>query len=193
MQKDHSFTIHVTGRHVDITPALKEYAQKKVEHLAPDYPRIQSAHIILTIEKYRQKAEFVLHCNNHIVIEAHETTDDMYASIDLAIDKVLQQMRKHKTKLLKSHRPRKYAPTEINVQVYRADFQSISVEEDHLKPREIHTEKVVIRPLSLDDAILEMSINEKQFLVFFNNDTELVNIIYRRSDGDFAVIVPTKK
>lgn len=193
MQKDHSFVIHVTGRHVDITPALKEYAQKKVEHLSPNYPRIQSAHVILSIEKHRQKAEFVLNCNNHIVIEAHETTDDMYASIDLSINKVLQQMRKHKTKLLKNHRPRRFAPTEINMPIYRADFHPVSDEEEQIKPREIHTEKVLIRPLSLNEAILEMSINEKQFLVFFNTDTEVVNIVYRRNDGDFAVIIPTKK
>lgn len=167
--------------------------KKKVEHLSPDYPRIQSAHAILTIEKHRQKAEFVLHCNNHIVIEAHATTDDMYASIDLSIDKVLQQMRKHKTKLLKSHRPRKYVPTEINMPVYRADFHTVSEDEEHVKPREIHTEKTVIRPLSLDEAILEMSINDKPFLVFFNTETEIINVVHRRPDGDFAVIIPTTK
>lgn len=193
MQKDHEFVIHVTGRHIEITPALRDYAINKINHLAPDYPKILSAHAILTVEKHRQKAEIILHCNNHIVIEAHVTTEDMYASIDLSIDKVLQQMRKHKTKLLKSHRPRKYAPTEIDVSVYRADFAMISDEEEHIKPREIHTEKVSIRPLSLDEAILEMSINEKSFLVFFNNESEMINIVYRRNDGDFAVIIPTKK
>ncbi|MDX2227702.1 MAG: ribosome-associated translation inhibitor RaiA [Verrucomicrobiae bacterium] len=192
MQKDHAFVINVTGRHVSVTPALKEYARKKIEHLSPDYPRIISAHVVLSVEKHRQRAEITLYCNNHIVIEAHNTSDDLYASIDIAIDKVLQQMRKHKTKLKKHHRPRKFLPTEIEVPVYAADHLEDEASEE-IKARQVHAEKMVIRPMFLDEAILELSINqERSFLVFFNTETEIINIMYRRADGDYSVIVPTK-
>ena len=98
--------IKVTGRHVSITEAIKSYAIAKVEHLHLDYPRIIEAQVILDVEKHRHFAEIILHCSNHITIEASHETDDMYASIDGVIAKIAQQMRKYKTKILRKHRPR---------------------------------------------------------------------------------------
>src|SRR3954469_15648818 len=98
--------VKVTGRHVSITEPIKDYAIKKIEHLHLDYPRIMEVHVILNVEKHRHFAEMILHCNNHVTIEASAETPDMYASIDSVIDKIAQQMRKYKTKILRSHRPR---------------------------------------------------------------------------------------
>src|SRR4051812_11243725 len=99
--------IKVTGRHVNITEAIKNYAVSKVEHLHLDYPRIMEAQVILNVEKHRHSAEIIMHCNNHITIEATHETDDMYASIDGVIAKIAQQMRKYKTKIMRLHRPRR--------------------------------------------------------------------------------------
>jgi putative sigma-54 modulation protein len=100
--------VKVTGRHVSITDAIKTYAIGKVDQLHLDYPRIIEAQVILDVEKHRHFAEIILHCNNHITIEASEETDDMYASIDGVISKVARQMRKYKTKIMRQHRPRRH-------------------------------------------------------------------------------------
>ena len=99
--------IRITGRHMSITDAIRQYAQSKVEHIHLDYPRIIEVHVILDVAKHRHFAEIVLHCANHITIEADHECDDMYAAIDGVVAKIAQQMRKYKTKMLRSHRPRK--------------------------------------------------------------------------------------
>ena len=108
MQKHNvNLPIIITGRHVEITDAIREYATKKIESLHLDYPRIIEAKVILDIEHHRQIAEIILFCADHIVIEVKSTTEDIYASIDESTSKIARRMRKFKTRLLKSHRPRK--------------------------------------------------------------------------------------
>ena len=99
--------ITVTGRHVSVTEPMREYAEKKVAGLHLDYPKIIEAKVLLNVEQNRHIAEIILFCANHIVIEADTTTQDMYASIDETISKIARRMRKHKTRMLKSHRPKK--------------------------------------------------------------------------------------
>ena len=100
--------VRVTGRHVSITDAIREYANSKLQHIHLDYPRIIEAHVILDVSKHRHQAEIVLQCANHITIEAEEECDDMYAAIDGVVAKIARQMRKYKTKMLRSHRPRRH-------------------------------------------------------------------------------------
>jgi putative sigma-54 modulation protein len=95
--------ITVTGRHVTVTPAIEEYARKKIEGIHIDFPRILDAHFILEVEKFRQRAEVVLHCGNHIHIEASDVHEDLYAAIDNAVDKAERQLRKHKTRIQDHH------------------------------------------------------------------------------------------
>ncbi|MCB1091012.1 MAG: ribosome-associated translation inhibitor RaiA, partial [Verrucomicrobiae bacterium] len=100
--------VTVTGRHVSITEAIREYAVKKVQGLHLDYPRIIEAKVLLDVHKnYQHFAEIVLYCADHITIEADTTSEDMYSSIDQTLSKIARRMRKYKTRLLKSHRPRK--------------------------------------------------------------------------------------
>ncbi|MDB4321935.1 ribosome-associated translation inhibitor RaiA, partial [Akkermansiaceae bacterium] len=97
----------VTVRHEEITDSLRDYAEKKIQNLHLDYPKIIEAKAILDVEGGRRhKAEIILFCANHIVIDASSETEDMYKSIDETIDKIARRMRKHKTRLLKRHRPK---------------------------------------------------------------------------------------
>ena len=99
-------TISITLRHESSSEALKEYATKKIENLHLEYPKIIEAKVILDVQKKRHIAEIVLVCANHIVIEADTESDDMYDSINQSISKVARQMRKHKTRLLKTKHPK---------------------------------------------------------------------------------------
>jgi putative sigma-54 modulation protein len=101
--------VKVTARHMTMTDALREYAIRKIDGLHLDYPRIIDAKVILDFHQHhhRQICEIILHCCDHITIQAtSESPDDMYASIDETILKVARGMRKHKTRVQKHTRAR---------------------------------------------------------------------------------------
>jgi len=91
--------ISVTGRHMDITDAIRDYTYDKLQQALAEFPRVDSVHVILDVEKYRHVAEVVIHAPNHILVEAREVSDDMYVSIDGATEKGARQLRKHWDKM----------------------------------------------------------------------------------------------
>ena len=181
--------VKVTGRHVSVTDPIKEYAISRVEHLHLDYPRIIEAHVILDVEKHRHFAEIILHCTNHITIEASHETDDMYASIDGVSAKIAQQMRKYKTKILRNHRPRRQSIRHIDEQVL--ELSAAFHETEEAEPDVIKTERYPVKPMFIDEAVLQIEMSNRQFVVFLNAKTEKVNILYRRKGDGFGLIEPT--
>lgn len=181
--------VKITGRHVAVTEPIREYAASRLGHLHLDYPRIIEAQFILDVEKHRHMAELILHCANHITIEASAETTDLYASIDEVTAKVAQQMRKYKTRLLRSHRPRKHEVKHFDEHVIDLDGFDHDHEPD---PQVVKTEKYAIKPMFVDEAMLQMEMmKQKQFMVFLNPKTEQVSVLYRRKDGHFGLIEPT--
>ncbi len=181
--------VKVTGRRVSITEAIKNYSVSKVENLHLDYPRIMEAHVILDVEKHRHFAEVVLHCNNHITIEASEETDDMYASIDGVISKIARQMRKYKTKILRNHRPRRNEVRHLDEQVIALDAAFENLEES--EPKVIQTERYPVKPMFVDEAVLQLEMSARQFVVFLNAKSEKINILYRRKGDGFGLMEPS--
>ena len=187
--------VTVTGRHLAITAAINDYAEKKIESLHLDYPKIIDAHVILEVDKHRQRAEIVLVCANHITIEASEETSDLYASMDQVVGKIARQMRKYKTRLLRSHRPhRQQAVRYLEESVYDAQaFADFDAAEDRItaqgyaeappEPEAIQTERHAMKPMFVDEAVLQMEMSARQFLVFHNAKTDKLNVLYRRKKG----------
>jgi putative sigma-54 modulation protein len=87
--------VRLTGRHVTVTEAMEDYVRRRLATLHLDYPRILEIHAILSLEKFRHRVDIILRCNWHITIKTSAETDDMYASIDRAIDRTARQMRKY--------------------------------------------------------------------------------------------------
>jgi len=179
--------VKVTGRHVSVTEPMKDYANKKVEGLHLDYPRIIEAQVILDVQKYRHSAEVVLHCANHITIEATTESPDMYASVDQVMDKIAQQMRKYKTRIMRQHRPRKGEVHQVVEQVLSIEGFA---ETPEVEPSVIQTEKYPIKPMFVDEAILQLEMSSRQFVVFQNAKTNKVNVLFRRKDEGFGLIDP---
>ena len=182
--------ITVTGRHVSVTEAMRQHAEKKVAGLHLDYPKIIEAKVLLNVEQDRHIAEIILFCANHIVIEADTTTADMYASIDETISKIARRMRKHKTRMLKSHRP-KQREKEVRAlaeYIYSAELPD-EPEEEHV-PVIVHQEKYKIKHLYSDEAIMDMEMNEKPFILFHDAKNDCLSLLYRREDGEYGVIAP---
>jgi putative sigma-54 modulation protein len=178
----------VTGRHLSITEAIKIYAISKVDQLHLDYPRIIEAQVILDVEKHRHFAEVILHCNNHITIEASEETDDMYASIDGVLSKIARQMRKYKTKIMRQHRPRRNEVGHFDEHVLSLDGFDLHVDAE---PHVIQTERYPVKPMFVDEAILQLEMSNRQFVIFINAKNERINVLYRRKEGDFGLMEPT--
>ena len=196
--------VTITGRHLAVTAALNDYAEKKIESLHLDYPKIIEAHVLLEVDKYRHRAEIVLNCANHITIEAHEETTDLYASLDQAISKIARQMRKYKTRLLRQQRPRNQQSIRyLQEQVFDPETLAIFDENavtakgyTEIPPAPgqdmVQTEQYPVKPMYVDEAVLQMQMSdEQQFLVFLNAKTEKMNVLYRRKQGDYGLIQPT--
>ena len=198
--------IQVTGRHVSVTEAMKEYCRRRLASLHLDYPKIIEVQILLDVQKYRHTAEVILHCSNHITLEASAENDDMYVSIDEVVDKIARQMRKYKTRLMRQHRPRKHTIRHLDETVLRWEWveategvvelgaavrTSVEAEANLSEPLVIQSEKYPVKPMFIDEAVLQIEMSSKQFLVFLNAKTEKVNVLYRRKNGDFGLIEPT--
>jgi putative sigma-54 modulation protein len=184
--------ITVTGRHVSVTEAMRDYAYKKVENLHLDYPRIIDAKVILDVEnKERQKAEIVLHCANHITIEVDTTTGDIYSAIDESVSKLARRMRKYKTRLLKTHhRPRAGSIKHIQESVFQ-ESDLHKTDSDHIEPIIIHQENFRMKPLFPDEAIMDLELSDRPFVLFHNakNGGKLA-ILFRRKDGEYGMVEP---
>lgn len=184
--------IVVTGRHIEITDAIRDYAHKKIESLHLDYPRIIEAKVILDVEHNRQIAEIILFCANHIVIEVKSVSEDIYASMDESTAKIARRMRKFKTRLLKNHRPRKNGSIRhLEQKVFHAD--DLHREEENIEHSYIHQEKYKVRPLYPDEAIMDLEISQRAFVVFHNEKTNKLAIMWRRPDGEYGLIEPDDK
>ena len=172
--------IIVTFRHLESTDALRDYAREKVSRIKNYVGARADVAVVLSLEKHRHQAEITLNTNG-ITVNAKDVTEDMYAAIDLAVDKLERQVKKHKEKL-KDHKPG-----------MRTARYNIVAAEPVLPPqgeRIIKTESVFIKPMSIDEAIMQIDVMNNDFLVFTNAQTQKVNVLYRRRDGYLGLIEP---
>ena len=177
----------VTFRHMDASDALRTYAVDKVERVAAKYLKnAVEAHVILEHSGHRKRnsAEINIHASN-FDISAHSDSDDMYSAIDFAMDKVEAQLRKHKDRINdRKGRPSvPEAATNIPVDV-------LGPHDDDGGPRVIETDSMPAKPLSVEDAVLQLDLSHSDFLVFRNSATNSISVVYRRRDGNYGLIIP---
>lgn len=172
----------VKGRRMDVTPAIREYAEEKIGRVTKIMEsQVMSAEVEVYTERNRsiekgQVAEVTVYTKGH-VIRAKEAASDMYAAIDLVSEKLESQMRKFKTKIVDRHT--KGAP------VY-AVAPAPEVEDD--EPAVVKTKTLSSKPMSTEEAILQMELLGHDFFVFRSEDAEGTNVLYRRNDGDYGLI-----
>src|SRR4051812_43704956 len=167
----------VTFRHMDATPALKEYAREKVDRITKYFPDPIKAHVVLSTDRgFNHVADVMITLHNGFVIKGEETTEDMYSSIDLVMAKIERQVRRYKEKL-QHHRPvgRETPPREFAYSVVTVtDEVPARAQSDH-RPASAATpahfsvvkkDKFVAQPLSVEQAILQLNLLDNEFLVF---------------------------
>ncbi|MCX7913385.1 MAG: ribosome-associated translation inhibitor RaiA [Thermodesulfovibrionales bacterium] len=168
--------IIINGRHLEITPALKKYAEDKIGKFDKYLNNITEAIVTLTIEKYRHKAEVLLKVNGYM-IQAEGVTNEIYSSIDEVVEKLEKQVKKYKEKL----------------QSYRkADKRSIegASPKQPERGRIIKYKRFDMKPMNPEEAVDQMEMLDKDFFVFVNEKTNLINLVYRRKDGNYGLIEP---
>ena len=170
--------IIVTGRHLEVTPALKKYAEEKIRKFIRYLSNISEAIVTLSVEKYRHKVEVLLKVNG-VLIQAEGITGEIYSSIDEVVEKLERQVKKYKEKLV-SHR--KGEGKAGDTQLW-----STAAEETG---RIIKNKKFELKPMSPDEAAMQMELLDKNFFVFTNDSSGNINVIYRRNDGNFGLIEP---
>ncbi len=181
--------VTVKGRHMVITDSLRAYAEEKFGRVSKVFDTDPSvADVVLHVEKNksnptRHVAEVTLRLKGHVV-RAEEASDDMHAAIDLAAEKVERQMRKYKTKVIDK---RNHAAVSVKTAGGDAEISGAIIAE----PEVVKVKKLEVMPMTDEEAILQLELLGHDFFVFRHMDSELINVLYRRNDGDFGLIQPT--
>lgn len=172
--------IIVNGRHLEVTPALRTYAEDKIKKFGKYLPEASEAVVTLSIEKYRHKAEVLLKANG-VLIQAESVTGEIYSSIDEVSEKLDRQVKKYKEKHV-SYRKGGTKPAEAHEKVSAA----------HEGGRIIKNKRFDLKPMSPDEASMQMELLDKNFFVFMNDKSNQINVIYLRKDGNFGLIEPSQ-
>ncbi len=182
--------ITVTVRHEQVTDALRDHAIKKIEGLHLDYPRIIEAKVILDVQRNRHIAEIILFCANHITIEAHTEGKDMYTALDETIEKIARRMRKHKTRLMKTHRPHRNESIRYLEERFFKEEVLDHPEDSDIDPEPfiVHPENYRIRTMFKEDAIMQLELTDRPFVLYKSARRDCLTIVYRRKDGDYAAM-----
>ena len=176
--------VTTTARNYELTPALKDYAENKVLHLKHYFEQIVNAHITFSMEKYRNTVEITVHINGRD-FKSTDVTEDMYVSVDGAVEKLERQILKHKGKRQRRKSQTKRPDAE---DAFAVDSEE-AVEEESVTPIElIEATAEELPALSPDDAVREMAGNGDSFKIFSNSETNKVNVIYVREDGKVGFI-----
>lgn len=192
------YDIQVTGRNVAVTDAMKSYALDKVSKIERFTDRIIEAVVIMDIQKLDHKVEIIFKAGA-TRITSHAISQDMYLSIDEAVKKLVSQIRRYKSKLNDYH-ARDVVSEEMNVNVFRApeviDEYDIDVErkeaseESYRIPEITSKEKLSLKTLTNDEAIMKMELSNYNFMLFRSEVDNKLKVIYRRNDGHYGIIEP---
>ena len=180
-------SLDITGRHIEVTEPLRKFVTDRVERFRGIADEVLEAHVILTVEKHQRHIAEVNVKTRHDFYHSEETSTDMYTSIASVLDKVEKQILKDKGRVTArkrrngSHGAGVVTTTTV-VEIEEALGQKMT--------RIIRSNEVAAKPMSVDDAAIEIGDSTREFLVFRNYDTERLNIVYKRKDGNIGWIEP---
>ncbi|MBO1437603.1 ribosome-associated translation inhibitor RaiA [Meiothermus sp. CFH 77666] len=177
----------LVGRQIEITEALKNYLDKKMARLDRHFENNAEARVVLSMAQgprveRKAKAEIQVNVPGGMV-RVEEADPDMYAAIDRAIDRLEYQLKRYKERHFQ--RVRQPVPEPVMVGAGQAEL------EEEATPRIVRTKRFNMKPMTPEDATFEMEALGHDFFVFRNSETEQINVIYRRRDGNYGLIEPT--
>ncbi|MBO8157626.1 MAG: ribosome-associated translation inhibitor RaiA [Bacillaceae bacterium] len=179
---------NIRGENIEVTEAIRDYVEKKVGKLERyfDTTPTSDVHVNLRVYNDEQRIEVTIPMTN-LLLRAEESHTDLYAAIDLVVDKLERQIRKYKTKVNRKFRQKgapKYAFAEMEKEAKKLR------EDDDDNIEIVKTKRFNLKPMDSEEAVLQMDLLGHNFFVFTNSETGDTNVVYRRKDGRYGLIEP---
>ena len=171
--------INIRGDKIKVTDAIKSYTEEKINKLSKYFKNSKdiNASVLIKIKGKTQTIEVTIP-TGQFILRAEESNDDLYCAIDFVLEKLESQIRKNKTKITNK------ISKEVNTY-----FDYTDIEEDELTENKIVKRKIVSsKPMSEEEAIMQMNLLSHAFFVFKNEDTDNISILYKRKDDDYGII-----
>ena len=185
----------VKGKNIEVTPSLKEYSEKRVAKLSKFFQHREDVEVavVLSVDHDMHVAEITYQIGG-LIMRGESRTKDLYASIDEASDRIERQVRKYKTRIQRRiHASPRFGdgldPAAADAAMQEGE--GISGEEAQAGgPRIVRTKRFPVKPMDVDEAILQMELLGHDFFVFANAQTEEINVVYKRKDGQYGLMEP---
>lgn len=199
---DEEYGLTINGRNVQVTDGMRNYLMEKLAKLDRYGTRIIDITVTMDIQRFEHHVDITVKLNQ-IKIKSTASSENMYASIDKAVDKIQAQLRKYKQRI-QDHHAKPLEAIDMTVNVLRPaldegiaeindDIEAETtrkIDEEYRPHHIVKQEKKQLKFLTWDEAIMKMELSGDQFLVFRNEVDRKINVIYRRDDGDFGILMP---
>jgi putative sigma-54 modulation protein len=189
----------IKGKNLQLTDALKDYAEKKLATITKYFDHIVEVDVTLSVKDSKDLSRSRV-CEVTVwaksvgnPIHGKSASEDLYASIDMVAEKIERQVKKFKEKITGRRRSSKGSDKQATHSVlsFGADFSGrIEESSDEIKPKIVRSGTFPMRPMFSDEAAEQLDLFNQDFFVFSNAETNRINVIYRRSDGNFGLIEP---
>ena len=192
----------VTFRHMEASEALKSYAKERMDRIRKYLPDPIACHVVFGVERHNHRVDVNFQLHNGLAIAGHETTENMYSSIDLVIAKIERQVRRYKGKIEEQRvRPHHVAPLPWSHSIVEeqqgdgagaaasSELPSHEASTPAPKYQVVKSEEFQANPMTVDDAIAQLDLTHASVLVFRSVDAgNRVAVVYRRDDGSYGLI-----
>ena len=179
--------IRFSGQNLKITEGMKEHLEERLPKFEKYAPRLVEAHIFLKKEKYVFKAEITLAAKNFHAFGVGEAKDNIFAAMDEAYTRVEKQLKKFRAKSKDHHKKNLKGSAKVARALGIVESESI-LPEDH--PKIVRSAAFAPKPMSVEEASLQLEISPETFLVFMNQNTNTTNVIHKLKDGNHGLIEP---
>ncbi|MEW6374583.1 MAG: ribosome-associated translation inhibitor RaiA [Thermodesulfobacteriota bacterium] len=179
--------IMVTFRHMETDEGVKDYVKGKVKRLQKYIENPREAHVVLSVEKFRNIAEITM-IGDGAPLNSQGKNSDLYAAIDQMVDKIERQIRERRGK----ERRKRSNPTPSNMSLQSGEDGLVDKGEEEIFSI-VQRRRTLAKPMSLEEAVAQLNLSKEDFLVFINSDSEQVNVLYRSKDGGVEWVEPHPK
>ncbi|MEW5721593.1 MAG: ribosome-associated translation inhibitor RaiA [Thermodesulfobacteriota bacterium] len=177
--------LSVTFRHMEPSDALKDYARDKISRVEKYLDSALEANVVLSVEKFRHTCDVTI-LSNGLKINGQEQTEDMYSAIDMVVDKIERQIKRYRQKIKRRKPTKRVKAKEVRIDVIAPEPD----DDEDGRPRVVRARQVFAKPMDLDEAVMQLDLSSDRFLIFTNSETEKINVLYRRDDGNYGLIEP---
>lgn len=169
----------LTGKNYKISDTLKDVTAKKIGKIDKYFDEDLEVRVVLSEQKNLRKVEVTVYLPGGL-LRAEESDDEIYTAIDRAVSAIESQIRKHKTKLQKKYR--------TNETIRFDNIVPLEVEEEG--PKIVRNKRFGLKPMLAEEAVLQMDLIGHNFFVFLEGETNTVQVVYKRKDGNYGLITP---